>query len=90
MLVYNPSKTYKFCFIEKFENVLDTLSAKNYRVKKCGDFIFDILKSNNLSSEYIDSIEGNGFDQILKEPTRIGKARDTLFNLQIFIMIQVF
>ena len=30
----------------------------------CGDFIIDNLKTNNLSSKYIDSIEGNDFDQV--------------------------
>ena len=88
IMVYNPSETDKFCFIEKFENVLDTLSAKNYRVKKCGHFIFDILKSKNLSSEYIDSIEGNGFDQIFKQPTRKGKARDTLLDHMIGMIVK--
>ena len=43
----------------------------------CGDFNIDILKTNNLSSKYIDSIEGNGFDQVIKQPTRVGNTCDT-------------
>ena len=80
MLVYNPPKTDKFYFIEQFEHVLDTISAENDRVIICGDFNIDILKTNNLSSKYIDSIEGNGFGQVIKQPTRIGKTCDTLLD----------
>ena len=80
MLVYNPPKTDKFYFIEQFEHVLDTVSAKNDRVIICGDFNIDILKTNNLSSKYIDSIEGNGFDQVIKQPTRTGNTCDTLLD----------
>ena len=57
MLAYNPPKTDKFCFIEQFENVLDTFSTTNYWSIICGDFNIDILKTNNLSSKYFDSME---------------------------------
>ena len=80
MLVYNPPKTDKFYFKEHFEHILDTISAKNDRVIICGDFNIDILKTNNLSSKYIDSIEGNSFDQVIKQPTRIGNTCDTLWD----------
>ena len=49
MLVYNPPKTDKSYFIEQFEHVLDTNSAKNDRVIICGNFNIDMLKTNNLS-----------------------------------------
>ena len=80
MLVYNPTKTDKFYFIEQFEHVLDTISAKNDRVIICGDFNIDTQKTNNLSSKYFDSKEGNGFEQVIKQPTRIGNTCDTLLD----------
>ena len=80
MLVYNPPNSDKFYFLEQFEHVLDKISAKNDRVIICGDFNIGILKTNNLSSKYIDSIEGNGFDQVIKQPTRIGNTCDTLLD----------
>ena len=80
ILVYKPPKTDKFYFIEQFEHVLDTISAKNDRVTICGVFNIDILKTNNLSSKYFDFMEGNGFDQVIKQPTRIGNTCDTLLD----------
>ena len=80
MLVYNPPKTDKFHFIEQFEHILDTISAKEDWVIICGDFKIDILKTNKLSSKYIDSIEGNGFYQVIKQPTRIENTCDTLLE----------
>ena len=97
MFVYNPPETDKFYFIEQFKNVLDTFSAENYRVIICGDLNIDFLKTNNLSSKYIDTIEGNVFDQVIKQLTRIGNTCDTHldhkmvenFNVKMLIRLNI-
>ena len=37
----------------------------------------DILKSNKLTSNYLDVTENNGFGQIIKQPTRIASTSES-------------
>ena len=83
MLVYNPPNDNKFTFVDEFVKHLEAISNKNYRAVICGDFNINILKSNNLSSKYIDAVENNGFNQLIKQPTRVGYNSETLLDHMI-------
>ena len=83
MLVYNPPNDNKFTFVDEFDKHLEAISNKNYRAVICGDFNINILKSNNLSSRYIDAVENNGFNQLIKQPTRVGYNSETLLDHMI-------
>ena len=83
MLVYNPPNGNKFTFVDEFDKHLEAISNKMYRAVICGDFNINILKSNNLCSKYIDAVENNGFNQLIKQPTRVGYNSETLLDHMI-------
>ena len=60
-MIYNPPRNNKLEFIEKLDEVLESLQYLNCEVIVCGDINIDIEKHNSATAKYIDAIESNGF-----------------------------
>ena len=59
-MLYNPPRNNKLEFIEKLDEVLESLHCE-LEVIVCGDINIDIEKHNSATAKYIDAIESNGF-----------------------------
>ena len=80
---YRPPDTSKYIdknFVEKFNSMLDAISAENRETIMCGDYNINYKVSN----DHIDLknlVKMHGFSQIIKSFTRITKRSRTLIDL---------
>ena len=80
---YRPPDASKFLdknFIEKFNNMLDNISAEDKETIMCGDFNID-YKVPRDHSNLKDLIKLYGYNQLIKTFTRIAKQSKTLIDL---------
>ena len=80
LVIYNPPRNNKLEFIEKLDEVLESLQYLNCEVIVCGDINIDIKKHNSATAKYIDAIESNGFSLLSFSPTRVGENSETCLD----------
>ncbi len=79
MVCYNPPRSNKMSFLEKFDACLEKLS-NIFTVVFCGDINIDTLSFNKFSSDYLNIIESNGFDFLVNKPTRVIQESSTCLD----------
>ena len=79
IVVYNPPRSNKMEFIERPDEVLESIQSL-MPVKIIGDMKIETLKINNASSKYLSAIESNGFEIIHGQITRVGNVSNTCLD----------
>lgn len=80
---YRPPDNSKYLdrnFVEKFNNILDAITAENKETIMCGDFNCN-YKVPGDHSDLKDLVKLHGFSQLIKSYTRITKNSKTLIDL---------
>ena len=80
LMIYNPPRNNKLEFIEKLDEVLESLQYLNCEVIVCGDINIDIKKHNSATAKYIGAIESNGFSLLSFSPTRVEENSETCLD----------
>ena len=80
LVIYNPPGNNKLEFIEKLDEVLESLQYLNCEVIVCGDINIDIKKHISATAKYIDAIESNGFSLLSFSPTRVEENSETCLD----------
>lgn len=69
-------------FMLEFEKILHVLNGKfgSYTIVICGDFNINLMIDSREKCDFIDVLDSFGFQQTIKEPTRITKTTKTLID----------
>ena len=85
--IYKPNRSNDNLFIEKLSHLLSINSNNNYHeIIVTGDFNFDLLKyqENNITLNFINSLNSQSFIPVISKPTRVTDTTATLID-NIFI-----
>ena len=80
LVIYSHSRNNKLEFIEKLDEVLESLQYLNCEVILCGDINIDTKKHNSATAKYIDALDSNVFSLLSFSPTRVEEYSETCLD----------
>ena len=78
--IYNAPAVGVKTFLKDIDLVLTSTNEYSHLVCVIGDMNIDLLQQSSDQKQYISILNGNGFVQILDEPTRITDETKTLID----------
>ena len=82
--IYRPPQGNVDMFVQNLESILDNFDLGKIELYLIGDFNIDFIeKGNQATKKLIDSIKPYGLRQLIKEPTRYSKAKNSCLDLFI-------
>ena len=83
-VIYNPPRTNKIDFVEKFDRILENNNSANQPMIVCGDMNLNISSRNRLTQNYLNGIEANNFNIKPLEATRVTLSSKTYLDHFIY------
>ena len=83
-VIYNPPRINKLLFTDKLEQFLEDNSTHSDPFIVCGDFNINTLQENQLTINYLNAINSNGFEYFASEPTRVSLTTSTCLDHFIY------
>lgn len=82
-IIYRPPKKSKKEFIDKFEDVISSISLEYSNIACLGDFNINLLESNAPTREFLSVLDSLSLTQIINEPTRVTLKSSSLIDFVI-------
>ncbi len=79
MACYNAPRTNKLQFLDNLDSCFETL-PDNIGIVFCGDLNVNTLDDNLITRKYLNSIDSNGFEFLLNQPTRATDESSTCID----------
>ena len=83
-VIYNPPRTNKIDFVEKFDRFLENNNSANQPMIVCGDMNPDISSRSRLTQNYLNCIEANNFNIEPLKATRVTLGSKTCLDHFIY------
>ena len=78
--IYNSPSLSKNILLQDIDKLLAKLDDKLIPVYVVGDLNLDLLKDWTFKEKYLETLQYNGFEQVIKEPIRVQKNSKTLVD----------
>ena len=89
-LVYNPPTGNKQDFLYKLDSFHSSFQSASMPIFVCGDFNIVVIRENQLVEQVLNDNTSNGFEQVVKEVTRVCETTQSCLDHFIFQNIHIF